>query len=72
MSELDVEGVAARLEALRARWVPLDAEEARRLMTPVPADEPFAHAVARRLDELRALLELTRELHRGRLGGPSR
>jgi len=60
---LDPRAVAARLESLRATWVPLDAEEARRLMTPVDRVEPFPRAVARRLDELRALVELTRHLH---------
>jgi hypothetical protein len=43
----------------------MDEEEARERMTPPPAvDEPFERAVARRLEELRALCELTRHLHR--------
>lgn len=32
-------------------------------MTPPELDEPFPEAVARRLEELRALIELTRHLH---------
>ncbi|MCC6621292.1 MAG: hypothetical protein IT385_08555 [Deltaproteobacteria bacterium] len=60
---LDPRAVAERLEALRRLWVALDADEARRLMTPSPTAEPFAVAVARRLEELRALDALTRHLH---------
>jgi len=55
--------VTARLEVLRRLWVALDADEARLLMTPPPLIEPFAEAVARRLDELRGLDDLTRHLH---------
>jgi len=58
--------VHARLEALRRLWVPMDAAEADRLMTPPAEPVAFEEAVRRRLDELRALIELTRELHRRR------
>lgn len=60
--ELDLLEVAARLEVVGAKWRPLTASEARRLMTPPEVDESFEVGVARRLDELQALLELTRHL----------
>lgn len=64
--ELDPEAIAARLDALRASYVPEHIDEARaRLARERPqAEEPFALAVARRLDELRALCELARHLRR--------
>jgi hypothetical protein len=67
--QMDPVAVAGRLEVLRRTWVPLDADETRRLMTPPPVVEPFAVAVARRLEELRALDTLTRHLHRRRVQG---
>jgi len=61
--ELDPVAVSARLRWLAARWEPEDAEAVRRRVAP-PADErPFEERVAGRLEELRALLELTRHLH---------
>ena len=61
--ELDPVAVRARLEWLRASWVPLSATEARLQMEPPQSGKPFAQAVAERLAELRALDELTRHLH---------
>jgi hypothetical protein len=63
---MTAEEVAARLGELRALYVPERVEVAReRLAREVPtASESFAHAVARRLAELRALDALTRHLHR--------
>ena len=55
--------VAARLAWLRAAWTPLSEAEARALLETPPAPRPFAEAVAERLEELRALSELTRYLH---------
>ncbi len=58
------EAVAARLEELRRLYVPMTEDEARALMTPPPEDEePLEVGAARRLEELRALMELTRHLH---------
>jgi hypothetical protein len=61
-------GVAGRLERLRALYVPERDEDARqRLAREARASsEPFAVGVARRLEELRALGDLTNYLHRGR------
>jgi hypothetical protein len=56
---LDPAEVLVRLDALRRSWVPTSADEAGRLMTPPPDQQPFEQAVARRLAELRALLQLT-------------
>jgi hypothetical protein len=60
--------VAERLERLRAIYVPeRDAEARQRLDKEARAStEPFAVGVARRLEELRALSELSSYLHRGR------
>ena len=65
-SDLSPQTVAARLEALRALYVPMGPEEAQReIATPGPPDvSPVG--VARRLAELRALLELTHHLHGAR------
>ncbi len=59
-------GVAARLEVLRASYVPETvAAAAARLARERPAkSQPFEVAVARRLQELRSLLELAAYLHR--------
>jgi len=58
--------VAARLEALAATYVPETIAEGRaRLRREMMGSDVFAAAVARRLDELRALDELTRYLHAG-------
>jgi hypothetical protein len=57
--------VAERLSRLRALYVPESIEQARvRLEGERGARVPFPEAVARRLAELRALLELTSYLHR--------
>ncbi len=60
-------GVAERLERLRALYVPeRDAEARQRLAHEARVfAPPFAVAVARRLEELRALSDLTTYLHRG-------
>ncbi len=61
-------GVAERLQRLRALYIPERDVDARQRL----ADEaraaaaPFAIAVARRLEELRALSDLTTYLHRRR------
>lgn len=59
-------GVASRLVELGTLYVPeADVDVRRRLTSEQPsATEPFAKAVARRLEELRALCELTSHLHR--------
>lgn len=61
-------GVGERLAQLRALYVPeADADARRRLAAERPArDESFEVAVARRLDELRALCDLANYLHLGR------
>jgi hypothetical protein len=66
--ELTVAAVSARLQDLRRLHVPERIEAAReRLARERPASaEPFAHAVARSLAELRALCELARYLHAAR------
>ena len=63
--ELDPVRVAARLAKLAAAYVPETIEEGRlRVERERPRrDEPIEQAVQRRLDELRALDELTRYLH---------
>lgn len=63
-------GVAERMAHLRAIDVPeSDGEARRRLESEARASvEPFAVAVARRLEELRALSHLSSYLHRGRQG----
>lgn len=63
--ELSPERVAARLATLRKLYVPETLEEARARTAPVRATESLEQRAARRLAELRALLELTRHLHRG-------
>lgn len=56
--------VARRLAELAAIYVPETVEAGRaRLRADVMSSDAFATAVARRLDELRALDELTRYLH---------
>ncbi|MDB4962605.1 MAG: hypothetical protein JWP01_2604 [Myxococcales bacterium] len=64
--ELDPRGVAARLGELRLLHVPELVEEARvRLQRERPRRvESLEQAVSRRLNELRALAELARYLHR--------
>lgn len=64
MSELSPDVVSARLEHLRALYVPETIEEGRaRLARERVVDQPFAQAVERRLTELRALCDLARHLH---------
>lgn len=63
-SDLSPSAVAQRLEALRALYRPETALDGRRrLAAEAKQDVPFATAVARRLEELRALCELTDYLH---------
>jgi hypothetical protein len=64
MAEMAPKAVAARLDALRQRVTCMTADEARAAMTPPPAQEPFPVAAGRRLEELRALMELTGHLQR--------
>ena len=47
---------------MKDNWTPEDLESARARMQPQPRAETFAEGVARRLDELRALYELTKRL----------
>ena len=62
--ELDPRAVARRLAALAAIYVPETVAEGRaRLRADAQSPDAFATAVARRLEELRALDELTRYLH---------
>lgn len=73
-SKLDPLVVAQRLEVLRQLYVPETSEECQaRLEREQPprkrvtsADPEFAKLVAQRLEELRALCELTRYLHAAR------
>lgn len=58
--------VAARLAELRAAYVPMTAEEARRALASAPRSETLAQGAARRLAELRALMDLTAHLHGAR------
>jgi hypothetical protein len=68
--DLSPQAVAQRLEELRAAWV---AEDSKSLHARLRADSAcrpatsLAVAAAARLDELRALLELTQYLHRATL-----
>lgn len=64
-AELSTERVAERLATLRELYQPPSAAEARAFLAPSAAHDavPFALQVARRLNELRALLELTDVLH---------
>lgn len=66
--ELNADEVARRLDELRAAYVPERDEQARRrLQRERPKSrESFEQAVARRLEELRALCELADYLHRVR------
>ena len=65
--DLDVSAVAQRLAVLASLYVPETVEEGRaRLRAADSAPHAFATAVARRLDELRALDDLTRYLHAAR------
>ena len=66
-AELSPSAVAARLDRLRAIYRPMTEAEARALLEPSRSTSLAAAQVASRLAELRALLELTRYLHRGRL-----
>ncbi len=67
-SELDPARVAARLAALAALYVPESVEEGRaRIRRDAMSPDVFAASVARRLDELRALDELTHYLHAPRV-----
>jgi hypothetical protein len=69
--ELSPERVSARLATLRELYVPETLDEARARTAPVRAPESLEQGAARRLAELRALLELTRHLHRGAVVCPS-
>jgi hypothetical protein len=68
MTDLSPAAVHRRLERLREIYVPEQLEEARaRLDADRPAArETFSQAAARRLEELRALCELTQVLHAAR------
>ncbi len=65
--ELDPVVVAARLVELARLYVPESIEDGRMRHERPPVDVPFAVAVQRRLDELRALYELASHLHRRQL-----
>lgn len=70
MNKKFVQDVEQRLEALRKICVLETVEEGRKRLAaerPV-SQEPFDKTVERRLGELRALMELTRELHSVRPG----
>lgn len=58
---MEPERVASRLRALAALYIPETVAEGRARLR---ADATFAALVARRLDELRALDDLARYLHR--------
>jgi hypothetical protein len=63
-NELDGATVARRLAKLAASYVAETVDEGRlRLRTEALAPDAFASGVAQRLEELRALDELTRYLH---------
>jgi hypothetical protein len=63
--ELDAKDVERRLAALAASYIAESVDEARaRLRAIAMSPDAFATRVAQRLDELRALDELTRYLHR--------
>ena len=65
--ELEPGDVARRLAALATLYVPETVGEGRaRLRAEAMAPDAFASQVAQRLDELRALDELTRYLHGSR------
>jgi hypothetical protein len=61
--ELSPHAVAERLNALRHAWIPEDEASVRARHQP-PRAASFEEAVAVRLHELRALLEMTTYLHR--------
>jgi predicted component of type VI protein secretion system len=64
-TDMSPEAVARRLQRVAELYVPESPEEARRRFAErTPRAETFDQAVARRLDELRALLELTEVLQR--------
>lgn len=66
-NELDPADVERRLAELRELYVPETVEEGRkRLRAEAMSPEAFASGVAQRLDELRALDDLTRYLHEPR------
>lgn len=68
--ELDPELVARRLAILAASYVPETVEQGRaRLRADAHAPDAFAHGVHTRLEELRALDELTRYLHGASIPG---
>ena len=61
---MDPDQVARRLATLAATYVPETVEEGRtRLRMDAMSPDAFASNVARRLEELRALDEVTRYLH---------
>lgn len=65
--ELEPDVVARRLAALAVLYVPETVDEGRaRLRAEAMAPDAFASQVAQRLEELRALDELTRYLHERR------
>jgi hypothetical protein len=65
--DLTPHDVERRLERLAKLYVPETLEESRaRVRADGAAPDAFASAVARRLDELRALDELARYLHQPR------
>ena len=64
MSDLDPAKVAHRLESLAALYEPETVDEGRaRLVADALSPDAFASGVAARLEELRALDDLTRYLH---------
>jgi hypothetical protein len=67
-SELEPDVVARRLAALATLYVPETVAEGReRLRRDASSSDVLAVLVARRLDELRALDDLTRHLHAPRV-----
>lgn len=62
--ELDLAAVAERLEQLRTLYEPEGESAARKRMTPPRRCETLEEGASRRLRELRAMMELTRVLHR--------
>ena len=65
--DMSPEAVARRLAELARLYVPETVEEGRaRLRAEAMAPDAIASTVARRLEELRALDDLTRYLHAGR------
>lgn len=65
VNNLDPARVAARLAILAGAYVPESVEEGRaRLRADATSPDVLATTVARRLEELRALDELSRYLHR--------